>query len=272
MIIDLEGLSNFDEAAAEANLRELGVANASEFRILNWDLIEKPFRVTVETWIAALGRLGPLRLERFIVDTYFQTLTRQASVHCGDITPILRASAELEMAYVIGRASLSVLANEKLTELTLMGEEIGPETVAAIVRGPCPRLGRLDLGFCYEQRAHAGSQAAFIGALASHGLPALHTLTLGYPEDGAAMLEAVASSPLMPQLKVLAISGDVFRDEEAGMSVLRKHRSALSALEALYLPLEDVMDMTDEQLAELIPGIRGMDDWNAFGPTRYGGA
>jgi hypothetical protein len=54
------------------------------------------------------------------------------------------------------------------------------------------------------------------------------------------------------------------------MAVLKKYRKELSALQALYLPLEDVMDMTDDQLAELIPGIRGMDDWNAFGPTRYG--
>ena len=58
-------------------------------------------------------------MTRFVVDTYFQPLTRQASVHCGDLTGLFRACPMLEFAYVIGWAPLESLAHELMVDIEL---------------------------------------------------------------------------------------------------------------------------------------------------------
>jgi len=61
----------------------------------------------------------------------------------------------------------------------------------------------------------------------------------------------------------------VFDDEERGLAALHEHRAALEGLDALYLPLEDVMSHTDEELVALVRSLRSIDDIKPFAPSRY---
>lgn len=240
---------------------ELVISEAWPFR--------EPWYQTVEPWCAAVASVGSRQLTRFVVDTYFQPLTRQASVYCGDLTQLFRACPMLEFAYVIGCADLDALAHDRLEDLTLMGEPIGVDTLRAVLRGPSPRLTRLALGLSYDGGAVPGADAALLEALAKHGVPSLAELYIAHPENAAALLDALARSPILKQLRVLSIEGDVFDDEERGLAVLQEHRVVFSRLERLYLPLEDVTKKDDAELAAMIPGLRGTEESQAFSPDRY---
>ncbi|MDB4998632.1 MAG: hypothetical protein JWM74_6064 [Myxococcaceae bacterium] len=231
----------------------------------------EPWYQTVEPWCSALATLGSNELTSLVVDTYFQPLTRQASVYCGDVTALFRSCPMLRFAYVIGCASLEELAHPRLEDLTLMGEPITVATLRAVLRGPSPNVSRLALGLAYEQSPAPGVDAALLDALGAHGLPKLTELHVASPEDAAALLDGLARSKVLSQLRVLSIQGDVFEDEERGLAILEEHRAALSKLERLYLPLEDVMGLGDEELAAMIPGLRGTDELEAFAPSRYRG-
>jgi hypothetical protein len=50
---------------------------------------------------------------------------------------------------------------------------------------------------------------------------------------------------------------------------LKKHRAALSKLEHLHLPIEDMTSKTDEQLAAIVPCLRRTEDLRGFSPDRY---
>jgi hypothetical protein len=230
---------------------------------------EAPWYQTVEPWCAALASLGSRELEKLVVDTYFQPLTRQASVHCGDITQVFRACPALRFAYVIGCAEVHALTHDALRDLTLMGEPLGLETLRAVLRGPCPRLERLALGLAYEQRAAANADRALAAAFADHGLPALRELHVAYPENPVTLLAALVGSPRFEALRVLSIEGDFFDNEKRGLAALKKHRAALSKLDRLYLPIEDVTSMTDEDLTAIVPGLRGTEELRAFSPERW---
>jgi len=208
-------------------------------------------------------------LTRFVVDTYFQPLTRQASVHCGDLTGLFRACPMLEFAYVIGWAPLESLAHDRLADLTLMADAIELGTLQAVLRGPSPRLSRLALGLSYEQGAARGADDALLAGLSRDGLPALRELHIAYPGDGGLLLAGLLTSPVLARLRVLSIAGNVFDEEEPVLALLQEHRAALAGLEALYLPLEDAMDHTDEELVALIPCLRSIDDVQPFAPSRY---
>jgi hypothetical protein len=260
------------EATAEevlAALRPVLAGGCQEIIIQGCQPFREPWYQTVEPWCSALARLGSASVTRLVVDTYFQPLTRQASVHCGDLTGLFRAFPMLEFAYVIGWAPLESLAHDRLEDLTLMADAIEPGTLQAVLRGPSPRLSRLALGLSYEQGAAPGADAALLAGLTGEGLPALSELHIAYPEDGAALLAGLVTRPAFARLRVLSIAGNVFDDEERGLAALHEHRAALAGLDALYLPLEDVMDRTDEELVALVPSLRSIDDVNPFAPSRY---
>jgi hypothetical protein len=105
-------------------------------------------------------------------------------------------------------------------------------------------------------------------ALSENGLPALTELHIAYPSDGAALLDAIVSSPAFANLRVLSIEGNVFETEQRGLSTLAKHRDALATLERLHLPLEDVLSKTDHELVAMIPSLRSTDEVEAFDPSR----
>ena len=83
------------------------------------------------------------------------------------------------------------------------------------------------------------------------------------------MLDAIVSSPAFAKLRILSIEGNVFEKEKRALTTLTKHREALSNLERLHLPLEDVMSKTDDELVAMIPSLRSVEDVKAFDPSRY---
>jgi hypothetical protein len=230
---------------------------------------DAPWYQTVAPWCSALASLGSHELERLVVDTYFETLTRQASVHCGDVTQVFRACPSLKFAYVIGCAEIHALAHDRLEDLTLMAEPLDVDTLRAVLRGPCPRLSRLALGFAYEGRAAAHADHALAMGFAGDGLPALRELHVAYPGDAVELLGALASSPRCAALRVLSIEGDFFDNERRGLAALKKHRAALSKLERLHLPIEDVTSKTYEELAAIVPCLHDAAELKAFSPDRY---
>ena len=257
-----------DQALA-ALITELARGTCHELVVSDCQPYEGPWYQSVEPWCLALAALGSKTLGRFVVDTYFQPLTRQASVYCGDVTGIFRACPALSFAYIIGCAEIGALAHERLEDLTLMAEPLEVGTIRAVLRGSCPRLARLALGLAYEAAPAAHADRAIITAFSENKLPALTELHLAYPSDAVAMLDAIVSSAAFANLRVLSIEGNVFEKEKRGLTALKKHREALSKLERLHLPLEDVMSKTDDELVAMIPSLRPIDDAKAFDPARY---
>jgi hypothetical protein len=260
------------EATPEQALKALREALGSGCRrlvISDAQPYVEPWYQTVAPWCEALATAGSEQLTSFVVDTYFQPLTRQASVYCGDLTAVFRSCPALRFAYVIGCASLEELAHPRLEDLTLMAEPMTVATLRAVLAGHLPNLARLALGLAYEQSPASGVDAALLAALGTHGLPKLTELHIASPEDAGNLLDGLASSKLLSQLRVLSIQGDVFEDEDRGLAILEEHRAALSKLDRLYLPLEDVMGLGDDELAAMIPGLRGTDELAAFAPSRY---
>jgi hypothetical protein len=257
-----------DQALA-ALLNELAKEPCHELVISDSQEYKAPWYQSVEPWCLALAALGSKTLGRFVVDTYFQPLTRQASVYCGDVTGVFRACPALSFAYIVGCAEIGALAHDRLEDLTLMAEPLEVGTIRSVLRGPCPRLARLALGLAYEGAPAAHADRALITAFSENNLTALTELHIAYPSDGVAMLDAIVSSPAFANLRVLSIEGNVFEKEKRGLTILKKHRESLSKLERLHLPLEDVMSKTDDELLAMIPSLRSADDVKAFDPSRY---
>jgi hypothetical protein len=241
--------------------RQLVISDCQEF--------EAPWYWTVEPWCAALGEIGSASLERLIVDTSYEPLTRQACFYGGNVSAVFRMCPNLRFAYVIGCAEFDALAHDQLEDLTLMSEPITPATITAIVGARAPRLARLALGFAYNDLATPAAEAALIAALARHDLPSLRELHIAGPANGAGLLAALSRMPSLDHLRVLSVDGNVFDDEEAGLAVLREHYPRLGRLEALYLPLEDIMGHDDAELARMFPILRGTDALDLFSPNRY---
>jgi predicted DNA-binding WGR domain protein len=248
------------EEQATAQLRTQLDKTCKALIISDCQPYQEPWYQTVAPWCAALGKLGSNTLERLVIDTPHQPLTRQASVYCGDITGLFQRCPRLRVVHVIGYSTLTVLEHSKLEDLTLMGDPLEPSTLHAILHGAAPRLRRLALGLSYEAGAAPGADEALLEGLLELRLPKLQELHLAYPENGAALLDALATSRLLEQVRVLSIEGAVFEDEELGIALLEKHRATLSKLSGLYLPTEDMMSRTDEELAKLIPPLRGIDE------------
>jgi len=248
---------------------ELAREPCDELVLTEGQVHEPPWYQSVEPWCLALASIGSTTLRRFVVDTYSQPLTRQASVFCGDVTGILRVCPALQFVHVIGCAKIRALAHDHLEDLTLMGEPLEPGTIRAVLRGRCPRLARLALGLGYEQPPASRADRALVTAFGESELPALTELHVAYPKDGATVLDAIVSAPAFANLRVLSIQGNVFEKGNRGQKVLERHREALSRLERLHLPLEDLASGTDEELLARIPSLRTVDDAKAFDPSRY---
>src|ERR1043165_7403697 len=133
----------FDETVSFEGARELVISGSQPF--------DAPWYQTVEPWCAMLGARGSSSLERLIVDTHFQPLTRQASVYCGDVTQIFRRCPNLEFVYLIGAAEISELSHLNLEQLTLMSDPMSPATIRAIAGGRAPKLRSLSIGLSYER-------------------------------------------------------------------------------------------------------------------------
>lgn len=265
-----------DRSAAEAleDVRAALATGARRLNVMNALLRNQQgdWYTTVEPWCDALGELGAPGLEAFVIDTYYEPLTRQASTRCGDLTKVLERCPSLQLLYVAGSCTITKASHESLRDLTLIGDPTTIETIGAVLRGDLPRLSRLAIGFSYEQVEAPGATDAFLAALADASLPNLSALHLGETSDPVRLFEGVLRSKLFPRLKSLSLSApSLFDDEEEGLALLRDHREALAKLERVYLPTEEIMSMTDADLAALVPGLRGLDDEgaNAFGPDVY---
>jgi hypothetical protein len=73
-----------------------------------------------------------------IVDTYFETLTRQASVYCGDVTGVFRACPALSFAYLIGCGEISAVARAgESCSLTIMWKALLGIAASSFVAVAC---------------------------------------------------------------------------------------------------------------------------------------
>lgn len=63
--------------------------------------------MTVKAWCEACGQFENDELHTVVVDTPYLALTMQASVRCGDITPIFEGAPNLRFAHVMGVAEVN---------------------------------------------------------------------------------------------------------------------------------------------------------------------
>lgn len=262
--------ADVEPALVGAVVEEAFVGYCEQLYIHQSAVADAPWFATVSPWCDALGVVGSEELRALIIDTYYNPLTRQAGVYCGDITPIFEGCPNLEFAHIVGYCELRELRHEQLTWLTLMGESLSPDTVEAVLCGRCPKLKRLALGFGYEQRADPASIERFIELIGDIDLPALRQLHLAVPGDAPRLVEAIAAAKISSQLDALYFHHTT--PDDVGSAFL-SHADIFSLIPRIGISrYEPALDgaTTDHALRRALPRLVDSDDFDIFAPTAYG--
>lgn len=211
--------------------------------LLKWLAREAPRSVQLvcdfaspkKAWARALKGVTLQSLESFILDTSFQSQTRQYANSVGDLAAVLAACPRLEHLFANGDLALGPARHESLRELYLLGNPLSPALLEGLGRCEFPRLERLALSLASEAQPPPAPLA--LKALRALRAPVreVHLDTVEPIED---VLELLASGGLPPSWKVLTLGGDWGYDDEHERvhALLQRHASVLGTLEVLGLP------------------------------------
>lgn len=242
---------NRDEGIAELCDAVVARAIAAEARTLH--LVCDPQSPAEALTDALAGRELPA-LEALILDTHFQTVTRQATNAFGDLAHVLRAMPNLTRLFATGDLVLSPARHDRLRELYLLGDPLDPALLEGL---GASHLQALDtLGITLASDEGPADPAPLLRALASLRAPRLRALELQGLQDLAGVLTALAAAPLPPSWRRLVLDGSI-RDEDALLRALRATAPRLGALEALGLPLGDDLSADGDEAARAILPILG---------------
>ena len=266
------GQRRVNNAEAQTVLEEIFREGCRELCIHEFEISDDYMRSSVESWCHALGEFKSDELHTFIIDTYFQPLTLQAGVHCGDVSGLFRNFPNLRFVHIMGVAELAEISHGRLEKLSLMGDSLSPSTIEAILTGECPRLTVLGLGLAYEQRPAAGAVDALIDLARSGTDLPLKELHLSCTVDVEKLLRGLAGTPLLGQLDVLCLH-NTHHDELVPVA-MELHRE-LAHLDTFAISLDGGLETPDEDLRALGEVLSGLadsedDEYAIFSPGSYG--
>jgi hypothetical protein len=203
-------------------------------------------------WSAALAARPAPSIEAFVFDTPSLTIARQARNSCGPIDELLDGLPSVERVFASGDIVLDALSHPVLRELTLVADPMATAALAGIANGDAPALESLVLGLAWED--DPPKPAAVIDAIARLRAGKLARLHLVGARPVEVVLDGVLA--LARPLRELVVTGSV-DDEDALLAVLRRHATAIAALDTLGLPLSSDLSSDGVAAAEAIaPSIR----------------
>lgn len=202
---------------------------------------------------SALARAPLPSVERLILDTPFQTVTRQRLNGFGDLADALAGLPALTAAFLTGDLVLRPTAHATLRNLFLLGDPLPSGLVASLGKSRLPSLQ--SLGLMLARDAAPGPEPAAAAALASLQAPKLATLDVDGLADLTGFLSALSARPLPPSWTRLSLDGHV-DDEDALLALLEARAPVLRALQVLGLPLTDALSEPGAARAQqLVPGL-----------------
>jgi hypothetical protein len=218
--------------------------------------------------LQSLGKSPRPGLRTLLLDTPWQTVTRQADVEWGSVTEAFAALVELEVAWVTGRAALGPLRHPRLRELVLQGNPLSPAALLGVssTSTELPALERLGLCLASDAAVLPETLAALVQLATRDHLPALVTLDLEGVGDVTACLRALLKTPLSARLRSLAIAHSPIDDEDAFLAVLTEGAATLRRLEHIALPLDEISSTAVAQALALVPHLKDASEATLLSP------
>ncbi len=205
----------------------------------------------------ALAHAKTATIRRLVVDTPYLKKTRQAGLELGDVSYVVSELPGLEFALLVGGFDGVSFESDTLQELHLLSDPLHQSVLEALAKSSLPALHTLTIGLGVEAEADPETEEALLELLASDALPALTNLGVQHASDPDSLLDTLAQSPRMSQLKVLHLC-DEFEDDDATTEILNKHTNKLR-----HARLE--VDM----IAELFPELEIVEPESRFSPEQY---
>ena len=202
------------------------------------------------------GRALP-SVECFVLDTDFQTVTRQAENSLGDLSATFEAMPNLKRAFLSGDLQFTRrLRCEQLEEITLQGSPLNPGVVTMLHTAHLPKLERLTLGLASESTSlctdaeaadavvHSGAKEVFVDGL----------------RDLAAFLRQLGERGVPPALRSLMLGGGTNTEEDDLVTVLTQHAAAFANVN-LALRIEDLLtEDAESRMRAKIPKLTDLED------------
>lgn len=193
-----------------------------------------------QAWAQALAGVQLPSLESFILDTHFQSQTRQSANSIGDLAAVLRAGPNLSNLFATGALALSAGTHPSLRALHLLGDPLSRGLLQGLGGSDLPALERLVLSLCSD--SGRAEQDALLDALHTLRAPQLRELHLTGLTDVVSFLDRLASRALPPALNVLSVAGAPFELDDL-QRVLALRADALRTLSTLGLETKNNEDL-----------------------------
>jgi len=214
-----------------------------------------------EELIGAIGKAGPLPLlEKVDLSPDAEHMDQTSWRRIGDLRPLWKAAPRLKELRMQGASGSDGGTPIKLGKIDAphletfafesggLDESVPKDLGAATL----PKLKHLELMFGREDYGCSSSVKSLAGILSGKGLPKLETLGLKNSEWEVELIDAIASSKVLPQLKVLDLSmGVLFQD---GAAALIKHQAKFAHLKKLILD-DNYLEAQKDALAKAFPMV-----------------
>lgn len=207
---------------------------------------------------STLARAPLPSVQRLVLDTQFQTVTRQRLNNFGDLTDALAGLPNLTGAFMTGDLALRPTVHATLRHLYLLGDPLPERVLLALGKSRLPSLQALGLTLARDSGPSPDQAAA--AALHALDAPQLATLDIGDVGDVTEFLAALTARPLPASWTRLSIGGPI-DDEDALLDLLAARAPALRSLRVLGLPLTDELSEPAAARAHtLVPALMDREE------------
>ncbi|GAA3009318.1 STM4015 family protein [Streptomyces fulvorobeus] len=226
-----------------AFLDEVDPAGVRALIIGQWgEAYERDSSFPIGLVVAAAGRLTSL--EAVFVGDLVQEEAEISWIEHGDVTPLLTAFPRLRTLGVRGGSSLRLppVRHESLRELVIESGGLPVEVVRGVLESELPALERLELWLGVSAYGGDASVADLQPLLSGTRFPALSHLGLRNSELQNEIAVAVASAPVVAQLRTLDLSSGTMGDEGAAALLEGQPLIHLDALDLHHHFLTEPME------------------------------
>ncbi|MFD1812503.1 STM4015 family protein [Rhodococcus gannanensis] len=205
------------------------------------DPYEKSSAHVVEALVAAADEFPNLR-SIFLGDMTFEDCEISWIVQ-SDVTPLLTAFPRLEHLKVRGGTQLGLapVRHENLRSLVVESGGLPNDVVWAAAGSDLPALTHLELWLGTENYGANSTVEDLAPIFGGAKLPALTSLALSNSDYQDAIAEAVATAPIVPQLRALDLSKGVLTDDGAGSLLAGQSLTHLGSLDLHHNYLSSAM-------------------------------
>jgi uncharacterized protein (TIGR02996 family) len=215
-------------------------------------LIDWEYPVNLQKGIDAITKAGKLEAlrELFIGDFEYPEEQEISWVEVGKAGKVLPVAPNLRSLKLRGGSiELGTLAHETLESLTIETGGLPKAAVASIGKAGLPALTSMEVWFGRDEYGGDGNVGQLAGLFEGSGVPELRHLGLKNAEWQDEIVVALASAPLLAQLRTLDLSMGTMHG--AGVEALLTHAAKFQHLERIDVTENFISDEQTAQLTEI---------------------